>query len=289
MWMNEYEIERAVENFTQHPVLGPAARFLSEFRHQVNDHSDGWQYFTVAAKSAEKLMNLLYEHTGRSYPVLPEATEEDVRKTITPIKAFYTRRGYAAGMALPELEFDATKRKLNNQNHGYLMSHGERHGRYCALATGLDPDGLAMTDAEAWEMLSHAILYALVNGLPQIHSILVAAKKIVSATVDLKVAEARMKLVLEGGWKFSLNETPLMSPVTMLRDGEIIREHSPETEEETALNFDEEPEDIHEGQPPYDEDIEEQSIESQLGGATDDDIPMDETPISLQKISHFDT
>jgi hypothetical protein len=106
MWMNEGEIEQAVERFKSHPVLGKGARFLSAFQDEVNEHSDGWAYWKLPAKAAEKLVALLHGHLYGgmgAYPRLPEPTDADLKKAIAPIKAFYTRRGYKAGMKLPEV------------------------------------------------------------------------------------------------------------------------------------------------------------------------------------------
>jgi hypothetical protein len=112
MWMNEAEIQEAIEKFKSHPVLGKGARFLGAFRDEVNAHSDGWAYWQLPAEAAEKLMTFLHGHLFAgmgAYPRLPEPTEADLKRTITPIKAFYTRRGYAAGMEFPALESDRRK------------------------------------------------------------------------------------------------------------------------------------------------------------------------------------
>ena len=105
-WMNEGDIEAAVERFKDHPVLGPAARFLDAFKDQVNAKSDGWPYWSLPSKAAGKLQALLYGHLMAGmgeYPRLPEATAADVRATLPPIKAFMTKRGTAAGIVLPTL------------------------------------------------------------------------------------------------------------------------------------------------------------------------------------------
>jgi hypothetical protein len=107
MWMNEHEIDEAVRRFVTHPVLGKGARFLGAFRDEVNEHSDGWPYWKLPAKAAEKLMTFLHGHLYGgmgAYPRLAEPTEADLKKTLAPIKAFYTRRGYAAGMKFPTLD-----------------------------------------------------------------------------------------------------------------------------------------------------------------------------------------
>lgn len=107
MWMNECEIDSAVERFRHDPVLGPATRFLSEFRHQVNEHSDGWPYWKPAGDSAAKLMDLIHrqQYSGcGAYARVAATNIQEVRKAIVPIKSFMTRRGYKAGMTMPQVE-----------------------------------------------------------------------------------------------------------------------------------------------------------------------------------------
>jgi hypothetical protein len=114
-WMNESEIERAMEQFRSHPVLGKYARFLGAFRDEVNGHSDGWAYWKLPAKAAEKLMTLLYGHLFAgmgAYPKLAAPTEAGFKKTLTPIKAFYAKHGTKAGMQFPELEGEPTAENL---------------------------------------------------------------------------------------------------------------------------------------------------------------------------------
>ena len=105
-WMNEGDIERAVDVFKDHPVLGPAARFLEAFKDQVNRVSDGWHSWPLPGRAAGKLQALLYGHMMAgmgAYPVLPDATAADVLATMPPIKAFMTKRGTKAGMTMPPL------------------------------------------------------------------------------------------------------------------------------------------------------------------------------------------
>lgn len=106
MWMNQYEIDEAVSRFADHPVLGPAARFLAGYRDEVNANSDGWTYWAAASRPASKLMDLIHSHLWAGmgvYPRLPDPTAKQVQATLSPIKGFMTRRGYAAGMEMPEV------------------------------------------------------------------------------------------------------------------------------------------------------------------------------------------
>jgi len=61
---------------------------------QTNEHSDGWAYWSAPLKAADKLMTLI--ESG-------DATEAQYKSALSPIKAFYTRRGNAAGMTFPQV------------------------------------------------------------------------------------------------------------------------------------------------------------------------------------------
>lgn len=99
-YMNEYEIKEAVRYFQHDPVLGPAARFLEHYKNEVNRHSDGWPYWSAPVHAAKQLIVLLETHRALGWHDAP-ATHSEVRKALTPIKAFMTRRGTAAGMQMP--------------------------------------------------------------------------------------------------------------------------------------------------------------------------------------------
>jgi hypothetical protein len=94
LYMNDYDIMQLAQRYGNHPVLGKAVDFLEAFVFEVNHHSDGWAYWRRPVDAAAKLMTFL-QHPG------PMPTEADFRKTLTPIKAFYTRHGNAAGMKWP--------------------------------------------------------------------------------------------------------------------------------------------------------------------------------------------
>lgn len=100
--MNRDEVEEAQFRFRHHPVLGPATRLLRDFVAEVDAHSDGWTYWQPPKRAAHKLVTLIHGHMWAgigAYPRLPEPTPADVIRTLTPIKAFMTRRGTKAGMA----------------------------------------------------------------------------------------------------------------------------------------------------------------------------------------------
>lgn len=70
-----------------------AVQFLAAFKEEVDTHSDGWAYWKAPVAAANKLMEMLQGKT--------EATEANFKAAMSPIKAFYTRRGTAAGMKFP--------------------------------------------------------------------------------------------------------------------------------------------------------------------------------------------
>jgi hypothetical protein len=108
LFMNAYEVDEASYQFRTHPVLGPATRFLRDFRDEVNSHSDGWAYWNPPLRAAKKLMELIQAGQANErnrYTNAPqvEITEAAFRKALAPIRAFYTRRGTKAGMAFPSI------------------------------------------------------------------------------------------------------------------------------------------------------------------------------------------
>ena len=108
-FMNEFEIDQAATVLSSDPFFGKAARFLSEFRHEVNAHSDGWAYWGAPVKAAKQLMTLVESGVAakRGYfgstPVV-EINDKAIAKALAPIKSFMTRRGIAAGMKMPEVQ-----------------------------------------------------------------------------------------------------------------------------------------------------------------------------------------
>lgn len=93
LFMNEDEIDIAADRYRGHPVLGKATRFLAAFREEVNEHSDGWPYWRPPVVAAAQLMRLIQNPDS--------ATEAALKKAMSPIRTFYTRRGSAAGMKFP--------------------------------------------------------------------------------------------------------------------------------------------------------------------------------------------
>lgn len=108
LFMNEWEVEDRAAKYKHHEVLGPATAFLKEYMEQVNGNSDGWPHWSTPVRAAAKLITLIQTEDANqrnlytSTPQVP-VTFVALHKALTPIKAFYTRKGYAAGMKFPEV------------------------------------------------------------------------------------------------------------------------------------------------------------------------------------------
>jgi len=98
MWMNEWEIDEAVDRYRDHPVLGPATRTLSNLRDATNRNSDGWPYWQKPSRAAKRLMELIQGYgldprNVRFDRERADATVAKLRVAYSPIKAFRTRTG----------------------------------------------------------------------------------------------------------------------------------------------------------------------------------------------------
>jgi hypothetical protein len=97
LYMNEYDIRAAMQRYKTpgkaSAVLRKATRFLWRLYNETNEHSDGWAYWPKPCRAARKLMELIQAGGNPS--------ESDYRKALAPIRAFYTRDGYAVGMRFP--------------------------------------------------------------------------------------------------------------------------------------------------------------------------------------------
>lgn len=93
-FMNQWDIESAKEQYRNHPVLSIATQFLWALMEETNMHSDGWCYWPKPVRAADRLMTLIESGDG---------TITDLRRALVPIKTFYTKYGYKAGMQYPEV------------------------------------------------------------------------------------------------------------------------------------------------------------------------------------------
>jgi hypothetical protein len=85
--------------FKNHPVLGPAAKYLYDYMELINDNSDGWHSWRHGTICADTLGDILYKarmHRFRSYePGYVEPTRQDVVKACKKIERFVLTNKYA--------------------------------------------------------------------------------------------------------------------------------------------------------------------------------------------------
>lgn len=91
-WMNEYDVEDALYRFTRQdtPNLLTAATLLDRLVRWTNSNSDGWAYWPKPSRAAARLQELLQSADRYDPRDVPDA---ELRKALSPIKAFLTRQG----------------------------------------------------------------------------------------------------------------------------------------------------------------------------------------------------
>lgn len=130
MWMNEWEVEDNLIRFNRGdtPNLGKAAFILTRLVIWTNRNSDGWPYWSQPSNAAGKLMEL-FQSKDRFDP--EDATEAEIRKAMSPIKAFLTRRGVDHDVIFnPPLECQVADCR---NPAAEIMSYPEPDGRSLAL------------------------------------------------------------------------------------------------------------------------------------------------------------
>ena len=121
-WMNEYDVEDAVRSLTdtdETPNLATGALVLERLVNWTNSNSDGWPYWTKPSNAAAKLQELL-QAADRFNP--KDCTEAELKKTLTPIKAFLTRQG--ADLSL-ELDTASSASRQHRIDTGRYLFVGE--------------------------------------------------------------------------------------------------------------------------------------------------------------------
>lgn len=93
MWQNEANVDRYAIEFAHHPILGPAARFLQEYKDLINSNSDGWCYWRYGTKCADSLCGILHNASQAKYESMPveQATEAQVKAACKKITLFIRR------------------------------------------------------------------------------------------------------------------------------------------------------------------------------------------------------
>jgi hypothetical protein len=89
LYMNEYEIEHALDRNGNDPVLGPASLTLWNLMRWTNENSDGWAYWPKPCRAAKGLQEFIQKY---SYPCA-YASPAEYKAALRPIKAFRTRQG----------------------------------------------------------------------------------------------------------------------------------------------------------------------------------------------------
>jgi hypothetical protein len=109
IWMNRSAVEMSAENCADHPVLGPATRFLKILMDYIDDNTDGWAHCPTITKSAGKLMELIDQNTGGfHHPSSGSSiTLKDVEKAIVPIRRMATFQKEKQKQYGNKFEFDA--------------------------------------------------------------------------------------------------------------------------------------------------------------------------------------
>jgi hypothetical protein len=98
--MNESEISEAIGLVSAAPEYRPYVEYLNEWKNIVNSNSDGWVYWKIAGRAANKLQQLVtglvaWIRTGGDRPHrLPQPakpTHAAFKASLRPIKSFATR------------------------------------------------------------------------------------------------------------------------------------------------------------------------------------------------------
>lgn len=95
MFMNTWEIDEALQQHRDHPVLGPATQTLASLRDAANENSDGWAIWPKPSRAAKQLMELIHGPSGtRPWDTdRDDATPEKLKAAYKPLKSFRTRSG----------------------------------------------------------------------------------------------------------------------------------------------------------------------------------------------------
>lgn len=93
-YMNDWDIARALDLYSSHPILGPAVKTLVELVEWTDRNSDGWAYWPKPCRAAARLQELIERDGTSRYRFDSEredVTLEEYKAALRPIKAFRTR------------------------------------------------------------------------------------------------------------------------------------------------------------------------------------------------------
>jgi len=102
LYMNDYDIQYAAQRLRQvndegsRAVLAHAIQLLYDLVALANEVSDGWAYWKAPCRSAAKLQELIQSGLPSNQNNFdpPIKTQAELRKAVSPIKAFMTREAH---------------------------------------------------------------------------------------------------------------------------------------------------------------------------------------------------
>jgi len=146
MWMNEHEVERAVDQFgddTERPNLAYAVKVLAKLVAWTNSHSDGWPYWQKPIRAADRLMNAIQSAQARDRDgIEDDLTDAALKAALRPILAFMTRQAASYDEVLPDAPKD------ENAEHVALLSTAlDAITRYTTATGRLGMHDLSLLDS----------------------------------------------------------------------------------------------------------------------------------------------
>ena len=104
IFLNEYEVDSFLLRFdpVEQPNLAYCSRVLAALMEWTDGNSDGWAYWQKPLKASARLSALLHDHRYAEDGV--DVTDVEVKRALTPIKAFLTRQGENWQVILPRKE-----------------------------------------------------------------------------------------------------------------------------------------------------------------------------------------
>jgi hypothetical protein len=99
LFMNDWDIENAMRRFhpDETPNLATGAHILAALANWTDHNSDGWCYWPKPVRAAKSLMTLLQageeRYRNAYYDEVADATAAELKRALSPIKAFLTRQG----------------------------------------------------------------------------------------------------------------------------------------------------------------------------------------------------
>jgi hypothetical protein len=131
-FMNDYDIQKALARWGEHPVVGAAIRQIEILRDYADGNSDGWAYWPKPARAGARLMELVERDGTSKYrfdTVRADATLAELRKALVPVKAFRTRELAAGRPGFEVVEVRGSKRVEYLQRNEGLWYAEDDEGR----------------------------------------------------------------------------------------------------------------------------------------------------------------